>query len=463
VGVAAFAALATLAATTQTGSGSFDARLRVVLGILGAALLVGAGLLRYARWGIAGDGRSLVTGAALLFLGGFGMPLTAVAGALESEREGSLLGALTALTTSLLAMVLVVRALNTPAQANRLRLWPMLAGTVGAAVVVVASLVALETWTPALLTSTEVHPALVRGSLLAVAWFCVGLEATLRSTHLPWAGRVAPLLGAMAVAELCGAVGAVHPGHGYRVAAAALVALVAALTMYAALVDLDRADAAATSDRRAADDAAAGPEEDLPVIVGRRADDPGRTVVRPRPRAVAAASLEHLLIRREPPACVDFALQPLLQEIAATAVPGLEVVLVGCDRTVHGRRQDLAVVLRNLLVNVDQHATGPVTVTAVSGDARVELLVADRGPGLAPGRVPMLFQRGVGPAGLGLHVAQTLMRQQDGELELRSHVGGCTFAVTMWAAGGPTPSPLPSQRRLRHAWVPALSPAPCEE
>ena len=66
----------------------------------------------------------------------------------------------------------------------------------------------------------------------------------------------------------------------------------------------------------------------------------------------------------------------------------------------------------------------------------MELIVSDRGPGLAEGQVATLFQRGArGPAsrgsGLGLHVSRTLMRQQGGDLVLREHVDGATFAITL--------------------------------
>jgi C4-dicarboxylate-specific signal transduction histidine kinase len=91
----------------------------------------------------------------------------------------------------------------------------------------------------------------------------------------------------------------------------------------------------------------------------------------------------------------------------------------------------------------------------------VRLTISDDGPGLGPMQVATLFQRGArGPGspglGLGLHVARLLCRRQGGDLRLLRSVGGCTFEIVLWAAGGPAGAePLPFQRRGRGATAPA--------
>jgi signal transduction histidine kinase len=303
-----------------------------------------------------------------------------------------------------------------------------------------------------------------------VAWFCLGLEATLRSPHLAWAGRAAPLLGGMAVAELCRALGAVHPGYGYRVAGSALVAVIAAVAMYVALAELCRTALrqAEPPQRLGRDDTCAGLATRA-VIPGRRAGDPREAVIEHRRAAQPSATpLDHLVIRGQHEEPTDVELQPLLRQVAEREVPGLHVVLEGCGVRAHGRRDDLATVFGHLLRNAREHAGSGVVVTAHAVGERIDVQVADRGPGMSLAQVATVFQRGArGPrshgSGLGLHVAQALMRQQGGDLRLRSHVGGCVFTVTLWAVGGPTPAPVPLQRRSRRAWArPSLTPGPGE-
>jgi signal transduction histidine kinase len=199
------------------------------------------------------------------------------------------------------------------------------------------------------------------------------------------------------------------------------------------------------------------------------------TLTKERLRAAAlgeVSHLEHLIIRGEPDDTVDFDLEPVLRTVVETRrAMGLEIELSPCDVRAHGRPGDVATVLQNLLVNAQQHAAGPVTVTVDEVGERVEIHVADRGPGMSATQVATLFQRGArGPvstgSGLGLHVSHTLMQQQGGDLELRAHGDGdgdgCTFTLWLWAQGGPAPAALPYQRRGRQVWSRAADAVPAE-
>lgn len=107
-----------------------------------------------------------------------------------------------------------------------------------------------------------------------------------------------------------------------------------------------------------------------------------------------------------------------------------------------GRADDIAEVLNILLNNAAAHAPGTTaTVEARRVEGRVEICVSDSGPGV-PGAVSAhLFEWGArGPEskgqGIGLHVAQRLMSEQDGYLRVVNRPrGGSTFIVGLPADG----------------------------
>lgn len=194
------------------------------------------------------------------------------------------------------------------------------------------------------------------------------------------------------------------------------------------------------------------------VTIGAPAD-------RPSPEPPDLSSLAQLAtLERLRGASEDLALGPLLREVVCE-VPRLLVEVVSCDVEVHAHADDLRTVLRNVLMNVRDHATGQAVVSCRTEDRRVHVAVSDSGPGLQPMQLATLFQRGGrGPGspglGLGLHVARMLSRRQGGDLRLLPSVGGCTFEIVLWAAGGPEDSTaLPIQRRGHGATAPAPSSA----
>lgn len=475
----AIAVCTAVATVLVLGSGSqlLSDRLTDIFGLAAAALFLGSGMLRISRWRLTGESRCLLMGAALAVLGGLALPLTNLAGVIMGDSQTSLLRAMTALTSTLVTLSLVVRALHTPPEGGSLRPLRIVVPAAAVAAAVFIGLVAVYLVSPGLLTSTLVPPPAIRGSMLAIAWFAVGLEAAMRSAQLPWAGRVAPLLGCMAVAEMLRVISVVHPGA-WEVTGTALVTVISSLTAHRALLDLDEAvcadranPASASATRTGTATGGAGSRrawrEDLlhdavTTLAGFRAalatlEEYGARLdaaTRDRLRAAALGEishLEHLIIRGERDATVDFDLEPVLRTVVETRrAMGLQIELSDCDVRAHGRPGDVATVLQNLLVNAAQHASGPVSVTVHATAETVEIHVADRGPGMPAAQLARLFQRGArGPestgSGLGLHVAHTLMQQQGGDLTLRSQTDGCTFTLSLWGPGGPTPV-LPTQR-----------------
>jgi len=98
--------------------------------------------------------------------------------------------------------------------------------------------------------------------------------------------------------------------------------------------------------------------------------------------------------------------------------------------------------VRNLLQNAQRYGEGgPIDVAVRSVGDRVELTVADRGPGVAEDERPRIFEpfyraRGVaesaGGVGLGLALVQRIAHRHGGDAEcLPREGGGSVFRVTL--------------------------------
>ena len=147
------------------------------------------------------------------------------------------------------------------------------------------------------------------------------------------------------------------------------------------------------------------------------------------------------------------ALDAALHELAERAGPALEragaalALDVAPALSARFDRDALARIVGNLLDNAEKYTrdTGDRTITLAARDApdatdTVEVVVSDRGPGVASPARARLFQafaRGGtadGPAGLGLGLAlsQSLARAMGGDLSYRpAPGGGAAFALTL--------------------------------
>jgi two-component system OmpR family sensor kinase len=142
----------------------------------------------------------------------------------------------------------------------------------------------------------------------------------------------------------------------------------------------------------------------------------------------------------------NLALAAEVQEVSLSAqIPeGLAPVQADADR--------VAQVLRNLLVNALRHTPsgGLVTVSASQKTGAMEVALADPGEGIAPEDLPHVFERfwradpargrseagaderWAGGTGLGLSVAQSLVKAQGGRIWVESTVGeGTIFRFTL--------------------------------
>lgn len=141
-----------------------------------------------------------------------------------------------------------------------------------------------------------------------------------------------------------------------------------------------------------------------------------------------------------------------LRELAERAQPALDRAGAALDLDVplhvHARfdRDALARIVGNLLDNAEKYSRGAddrtIGLTARSGADGIEVVVTDRGPGVAPAARSKLFTafaRGVtsdGPAGLGLGLAlsRSLAHAMGGELSYRAEPTGASFVLRLAAA-----------------------------
>ena len=111
-------------------------------------------------------------------------------------------------------------------------------------------------------------------------------------------------------------------------------------------------------------------------------------------------------------------------------------------------------VLVNLLENASKYTPGGSTVTlsaAVAGD-RLEVSVADDGPGLPPGREEAVFQKftrgeresATPGVGLGLAIARAIIEAHQGKIVAENRSGGgAHFIFTLPLGNPPAPAPAP--------------------
>jgi two-component system sensor histidine kinase KdpD len=91
-------------------------------------------------------------------------------------------------------------------------------------------------------------------------------------------------------------------------------------------------------------------------------------------------------------------------------------------------------VLVNLLQNATRHGRPPVRVSALRRGDRVEVLVADAGPGVSAALRPTLFDAFTGDGkgiGIGLALSRRLAEAQGGELALLDGRPGAVFALRL--------------------------------
>ncbi len=129
---------------------------------------------------------------------------------------------------------------------------------------------------------------------------------------------------------------------------------------------------------------------------------------------------------------LDETLQPHAVSVDATRVSAGRV---------HGRRDQLARLVRNLVDNASRHARARVDLSLQSSDGTVTLMVDDDGPGIAPDDRERVFERftrlddgrarDAGGLGIGLAIVKAVAEQHGGTVTVDdAPIGGARFVVT---------------------------------
>ena len=106
---------------------------------------------------------------------------------------------------------------------------------------------------------------------------------------------------------------------------------------------------------------------------------------------------------------------------------------------IHGHRDALTRVVRNLLDNAERYAVQSIVVSLIESDSDVVLSVQDDGPGIPAAEHEMIFERfarldeararDAGGSGLGLAIVREIVRAHNGDVSVTNSPGAC-FKVT---------------------------------
>jgi signal transduction histidine kinase len=149
--------------------------------------------------------------------------------------------------------------------------------------------------------------------------------------------------------------------------------------------------------------------------------------------------LERLMCARAPSNSIHFEIDAVVEPLVLShQTRGRDVRWQPSQTLAHGDPDDVAEVVNILLENAARHGgVGPIRVHAWADGDFVEIVCSDSGPGVNPSVRPHLFTSGIrGPAsqgqGLGLAIAQRLMSNAGGTLELlESVLPGATFVARL--------------------------------
>jgi signal transduction histidine kinase len=459
---------------------------RESLQVATGALFFGAGLLHLSVWRVDRDETRGRTGVALVACGFVAPWITGFGNLIHAEPRAAILSPVTSAFVAVFALTLgspVLRRLPGVASHPRVAAW--IVGLTFPALLVAPFFLSPGT---RLIANPGFAQHLALEITVACLWFSAAalLARRVRRTGSDVTGVGAGVLAAMGIVWLLRAA-AVVDVRPWSVAAVILMAAVGMVVLSRAAVDFTESAEAGDERTSAAEEALATVAEAFDALDAERRDvthdarnvilalsaasqtllDHGDDLegdVRNRLRRAIVDEVSHLghLINPAPVVgSAAFDAGAVIRNVAELErLNGLGLTIDVEPCIARGRADELARVVRNLLVNARQHAAGShVRVQVRRVGACVQVRVEDDGPGIPEALRREVFGRGVRGVGsvgtgLGLHVGRALMRQQGGTLDLEATTRGTCFILTLPLAHQPGRSgtrvdvPLPRSERV---------------
>ena len=159
-----------------------------------------------------------------------------------------------------------------------------------------------------------------------------------------------------------------------------------------------------------------------------------------RGRSITHGLVQHPVVSCELEDIADCAVQFAADVLHALQVPGVEFCRdIEPGIKLRGAPGCWERVLLNLLVNAGESMTqgGIVELCARTVDDEVEITVADNGPGIPPGILPLVFRPNFSTrkrgSGMGLHIVESIVRRNGGRVVAgnRTAASGAEFRITV--------------------------------
>jgi signal transduction histidine kinase len=441
------------------------ASLQMVLQVLRATLLTGAGLLLIVRWRLTGLTRPALVGIALIVLGVMAEAIRFLTPLLVGPTGGAVpvsSGVAVAALTAALMLLLARRgpAVDASAEPQRLLLWVVVALPTGSAMAVLV---------PAqIVSSASDAPLAATASLLALLWLYLAVTEHRAGLdgRSPW---LVPVLVGLCLASCLDIVAGTGLAEA-SVLAAVLAAAAGVVALDGALREIGQTLTSQNAhllrltvdvhDRAEKERTAQAVEEERlhevrNVLAGlhgatatlRKYEDRLDPGVRRRLEDAVTGELRrlsHLVDPGQAAPVVDVDLiEALTPVVVAERELGADLVVEDLQGLlVRGRSADVATVVSALLVNARRHAPGsPVVLRAERSEGESRVYVEDRGPGVPLEQREAIFERGeragatTAGTGLGLYTAHRLVSEMGGTLQVLARAGGGASFVLTLASG----------------------------
>ena len=168
---------------------------------------------------------------------------------------------------------------------------------------------------------------------------------------------------------------------------------------------------------------------------------------------LAKADAGQLALAQEPVRLDELVRDSYADAQLLARVGRMEVELQACDETtVRGDRHRLKQLLLNLTDNAIKYTQpeGRITIGLNRNNGSAELTIANTGPGIAPEKLPRIFERfyrgdpahnnSIEGCGLGLSIAQWIVKAHGGDIRIGSDIGKLTTVTVRFPINVSSPA-----------------------